>query len=233
MSKKASTSEIAGMFDSIAGRYDFLNHFLSMGIDRGWRKRLVRLLRQQQPAHVLDVATGTGDLAIAIAKSGVPKVTGIDISAQMLAKGVQKVESRGLASTVNLTYGNSEEIAFPDQTFDAATVAFGVRNFERLSVGLAEMYRVLKPGGHIFVLEFSMPTNLVFRFLYRFYIFKILPLLGRCVSRSKNAYSYLPQSVDEFPKGDYFLKYLREVGFVKTYRIPLTFGIAELYVGER
>lgn len=221
------------MFDSIAPRYDFLNHFLSLGIDKRWRKRLVKRLIKNNPKDVLDVATGTGDLAIAIAKAGVPHVTGVDISEQMLVEGKRKVEQLKLSAKVSMSYGNSEQLGFADQSFDVVSVAFGVRNFEHLEVGLAEMHRVLRSGGQVFVLEFSMPANALVKAFYRFYFFKILPLIGRCVSKSKGAYSYLPHSVDAFPHGDRFLNKLKEVGFVKTYRLPLSFGIAELYIGTK
>lgn len=221
------------MFDSIAGKYDFLNHFFSLGIDKLWRKKLVRRLGEAKPVDVLDVATGTGDQAIAIVKAGIPKVTGVDISEQMLAIGRQKVTAKKLDDKITLTYGDSQNLQFPDSSFDAISVSFGVRNFEHLEKGLGEMYRVLRPGGQLFVLEFSMPKNAVVRGLYRFYFFKVMPLVGRMVSKDKSAYRYLPQSVDPFPKREDFLKTLDSLGFIDTYRIPLSFGIAEIYVGKR
>ena len=233
MAAKATTKEVAGMFDSIAGRYDFLNHFFSLGIDKLWRKKLVKRLLKTNPQVVLDVATGTGDQAIAMAKAGVPKVVGVDISEQMLAVGKQKVEAKQLSNKVALIYGDSENLQLEDCSFDAASVSFGVRNFEHLEKGLAEIYRTLRPGGQLFVLEFSMPKNLIIRGLYRFYFFKVMPFIGRLISKDKAAYTYLPNSVDPFPKREEFLKRLQSVGFVKTYRLSLSFGIAELYVGQR
>lgn len=221
------------MFDSIAGKYDFLNHFFSLGIDKLWRRRLVKRLTKAKPLDVLDVATGTGDQAIALAKAGVPKVIGVDISEQMLAVGKQKVAAKKLQDKITLEYGDSENLRFADASFDAVSVSFGVRNFEHLEKGLAELYRVLRPGGKLFVLEFSMPKNIIVRGLYRFYFFKVMPLVGRLVSKDKKAYHYLPQSVDPFPKRESFLKTLDSLGFINTYRISLSFGIAELYVGQR
>ena len=233
MASKATTEEVAGMFDSIAGKYDFLNHFFSLGIDKLWRRKLVKRLAKNKPVDVLDVATGTGDQAIAIVKAGIPKVIGIDISEQMLAEGRKKVAAKKLTDRITLKYGNCEELQFADSSFDAISVTFGVRNFEHLEKGLAEMYRVLRPGGRLFVLEFSMPKNLIIRWLYRFYFFKVMPFIGRLVSKDKKAYTYLPNSVDPFPKRESFLKSLHSLGFIDTYRISLSFGIAELYVGQR
>ena len=221
------------MFDSIAGKYDFLNHFFSLGIDKLWRKKLVKRLVKTMPVDVLDVATGTGDQAIAAAKAGVSNVIGIDISEQMLAEGRKKVVARKLADRITFEYGNCEDLQFADSSFDAVSVTFGVRNFEHLEKGLAEIYRVLRPGGQAFILEFSMPKNLIVRGLYRFYFFRVMPFIGRLISKDKHAYTYLPTSVDPFPKREFFLKSLHSLGFVNTYRISLSFGIAELYVGQR
>lgn len=233
MASKATTEEVAGMFDSIAGKYDFLNHFFSLGIDKLWRKKLVKRLVKTNPVDVLDVATGTGDQAIALVKAGVPKVIGVDISEQMLAEGRKKVTSKNFSDKITLVYGDSENLQFPDCSFDAVSVTFGVRNFEHLEKGLSEIYRVLRPGGQAFILEFSMPKNPVVKWLYRAYFFKIMPFIGRLVSKNKEAYTYLPQSVDPFPKRESFLKTLHSLGFISTYRISLSFGIAELYVGQR
>lgn len=233
VTSKASTNEVAGMFDSIAGKYDFLNHFFSLGIDKLWRRKLVKRLAKAKPADVLDVATGTGDQAIAIVKAGIPKVIGVDISEQMLAEGRKKIAAKQLTNKITLTYGNSEELQFTDNSFDAVSVTFGVRNFEHLEKGLSEIYRVLRPGGRVFILEFSMPKNVVIRWLYRFYFFKMMPFIGRLISKDKSAYTYLPKSVDPFPKRESFLKSLHSLGFINTYRVSLSFGIAELYVGQR
>ena len=232
-SSKATTKEVAGMFDSIAGKYDFLNHFFSLGIDKLWRRKLVRRLGKAKPIDVLDVATGTGDQAIAIVKAGIPNVIGVDISEQMLVEGRKKVAAKNLTDKITLAYGNCEELQFPDNSFDAISVSFGARNFENLEKGLAEMYRVLRPGGQVFILDFSMPKNMIVRSLYRFYFFRVMPFVGRLVSKDKTAYTYLPHSVDPFPKRESFLNTLQSLGFVNTYRISLSFGIAELYVGQR
>lgn len=225
--------QVAEMFNSIAPKYDFLNHTLSFGIDRYWRKKAIRLLAKCSPATILDVATGTGDFAIAALKSGAAKVTGIDISSEMVAVGVEKVRRLGLEDKISLSTGDSESIGFPDLTFDAATVAFGVRNFENLPRGIAELFRVLKPGGTLCVLEFSKPVNPVVRSMYRFYSWKLLPLVGRLVSGSRNAYTYLPESVEEFPDGENFMQFMRNAGFENVREYRMTFGVATIYMGRK
>jgi demethylmenaquinone methyltransferase/2-methoxy-6-polyprenyl-1,4-benzoquinol methylase len=219
------------MFNNIAHRYDFLNHFLSAGIDYSWRRRAVRLLGKSGPRTILDVATGTADLAIEAVKINPDRIVGIDIAEDMLAIGREKIEKKGLSSLITLETGDSEDLRFEDQTFDAAMVAFGVRNFEHLEKGLAEMHRVLNPGGMILVLEFSKPTNFPVKQLYSFYFRFILPTLGRMISGDKGAYTYLPDSVGAFPAGKEFLDILAKVGFRNGRHIPLTFGIASIYLG--
>ena len=222
------------MFNAIAGNYDFLNRVLSLGIDIGWRKKTVRSVARYQPRLVLDVATGTADLAMALAK-GCPgaQVEGADISAGMLDVGRQKVAQRGLANRVQLILGDGEMLPFEDNRFDAVTVAFGVRNFENLQAGLVDMLRVLKPGAPLAVLEFSQPTRQPFRAFYFFYFKHILPRIGKWVSRDSAAYTYLPASVEAFPYGQAFLDELSKAGYRKGYARPLTFGIATLYLAEK
>jgi demethylmenaquinone methyltransferase/2-methoxy-6-polyprenyl-1,4-benzoquinol methylase len=226
--------QVADMFNAIAGNYDFLNRVLSLGIDVGWRKKTVRSVARYQPRLVLDVATGTADLAMALAK-GCPgaQVEGADISAGMLDVGRQKVAQRGLANRVQLILGDGEMLPFEDNRFDAVTVAFGVRNFENLQAGLVDMLRVLKPGAPLAVLEFSQPTRQPFRAFYFFYFKHILPRIGKWVSRDSAAYTYLPASVEAFPYGQAFLDELAKAGYRKGYARPLTFGIATLYLAEK
>ena len=189
------------MFNNISHRYDFLNHFLSMGIDKGWRKKAIRLLGPLQPKLMLDVATGTGDFAIQALVLNPQKVIGVDISEGMLDVGRKKLRERNLNEKVELLKGDSENLQFEENKFDAVTVGFGVRNFENLEKGLAEIRRVLKPGGVLVVLEFSRPKTFPFRQLYNFYFKAILPKLGRLISKDKSAYTYLPESVEAFPDG--------------------------------
>lgn len=229
-SKKEQVEE---MFDSIAHRYDFLNRFLSMGIDRGWRKKAIQSLKPIHPKLILDVATGTGDLAIAALKLNPDKVIGVDISEQMMEFGREKLSKLKLNDKIELRKGDSEHLRFEDNIFDAITVAFGVRNFENLQKGIDEMYRVLKPGGRIAVLEFSKPKSFPFKQTYNFYFSNVLPLWGRMLSNSKNAYTYLPESVKHFPEGKDFTIYLERAGFTQTNIQPLTFGICSLYTAVK
>ena len=222
------------MFDKIAWRYDFLNHFCSLNIDKIWRHKTVNELRGKPLDHVLDVATGTADLAIVIQKRLQPgQLTGVDISEGMLAIGRRKIEKKGLKQQINLQYGDSEALPFNNHTFDAVTVAFGVRNFERLEKGLGEMFRVLKNNGKLVVLEFSIPGNRVFRRIFHFYFFRILPFVGRIVSKDAQAYSYLPNSVQSFPYGAKFKEKMEYCGFENIKIRPLTFGIASIYTGTK
>jgi len=225
--------KIAGMFNDISGKYDLLNHLLSMGIDRRWRKRLIRRLQQVDPARVLDVATGTGDLAIAAARKTDARITAADISVGMMAKGKAKVDAAGLAQRIVFAEAAAEALPFADQSFDAVMVAFGVRNFADLQQGLNEFHRVTKPGGKVFVLEFSMPANHLLGALYRFYFRNILPRIGRLVSGHPEAYAYLPDSVKQFPYGEAFLAHLARAGFDQCTATPLSGGIASLYEASR
>lgn len=226
-------SQVAKMFDNISGRYDFLNHFLSLGIDIQWRKKAVKLLKKQNPTTVLDVATGTGDFAIAALKANPESITGIDISNGMLEVGRKKIKKKGLDDKITLLNGDSENLPFEDNKFDAIIVAFGVRNFENLEVGLKEMKRVLKPKGKVYVLEFSTPTSFPFKQLYNFYFRYILPVIGKRISKDSSAYTYLPESVKAFPDGKKFLGVLDSLGYKSPTWKPLTLGICSIYTAEK
>jgi len=224
--------QVSNMFNNIARYYDFLNHFLSLGIDKLWRKRVIKELKKSNPRHLLDVATGTADVAITVAKKmDVKKVVGLDIAIEMLEIGRKKVSKQNLDSIVELISGDAENLPFEDNTFDAITVAFGVRNFEHLDKGLAEMRRVLKPQGKLVVLEFSKPTLFPFKQLFNFYFSTILPFVGRITSKDPKAYRYLYESVQAFPDGKVFLSRLNTVGYQDIKQIPLTFGISSIYIG--
>lgn len=225
--------QVARMFNNISGNYDFLNHFLSLGIDRGWRKKAIRLLRPLNPKVMLDVATGTGDFAIQALDLNPDKVIGVDISDGMLGVGRKKLADRQLASKIELLNGDSENLQFEGNKFDAVTVGFGVRNFENLEKGLAEILRVMKPGAMLVILEFSKPKAFPFKQGYNFYFKSILPKLGRLVSKDKSAYTYLPESVDAFPDGKDFENILQKVGFKNTTCEPLTFGISSVYTARK
>jgi demethylmenaquinone methyltransferase/2-methoxy-6-polyprenyl-1,4-benzoquinol methylase len=224
---------VRSLFDSIASRYDLLNHLLSGGVDFYWRRRAIGHLREIAPRRILDVATGTGDFALATLPLKPAQVVGVDIAENMLAVGRKKVAARGLGSLVTLATGEAEHLAFDDGSFDAAIVAFGARNFEDLGKGLSEMRRVLRPGGKIVVLEFSRPASFPFKQLYLFYFRRILPFVGRVLSKSPEAYTYLPDTVMRFPEGGAFLGILSSVGFSSLATERLTFGIASIYTGIR
>jgi len=223
-SKKVQIEE---MFDDISKRYDFLNHFLSMGIDRGWRKKVIKEIKAVPHHAILDIATGTGD--VAIAASGLDtQITGLDLSEKMLDVAREKVSKRGI-NNIELIKGDSENLPYDDATFDVVTVSFGVRNFEDLRKGLSEMQRVLKPGGKLIILEFSYPSKFPVKQLYHFYNSTLLPFFGKVISGSSTAYTYLPESVKAFPEGQNFLDLLESSGFEKTGQKRLTFGISSLY----
>lgn len=230
-SEAGKKQQVAEMFNKISKKYDFLNHFLSLGIDIYWRRRAISLLKQDNPKLILDIATGTGDFAIEALKLNPEQVIGIDISEGMLQVGREKIMKTGHDNVIELKLGDSEKLRFEDNKFDSVIVAFGVRNFEELEVGLENMYRVLKPGGKTVILEFSRPHMFPFKQLYDFYFRLILPKIGRIVSGDNSAYKYLPESVLEFPHGDKFLKILENVGFKNNKCIPLTFGITSIYIG--
>ncbi|MBO6576439.1 MAG: bifunctional demethylmenaquinone methyltransferase/2-methoxy-6-polyprenyl-1,4-benzoquinol methylase UbiE [Rhodothermales bacterium] len=224
-------SDVAAMFDTIAPRYDLLNRVLSMGIDRGWRKRVVQAVKDVAPSRVLDVATGTGDLAIECVRAGVPQVTGVDIAEEMLVYGREKLNSPDLKGRVTLRYGDAENLPFESDEFDAAMVAFGVRNFEDLDAGLRDMARVLKPGGKLVVLEFSHPTAFPIKQAYGLYSKHILPRVGGWLSGDSGAYRYLPDSIAVFPDGEDFLARMRNAGYRDVAQRRMTFGIASMYTG--
>jgi demethylmenaquinone methyltransferase/2-methoxy-6-polyprenyl-1,4-benzoquinol methylase len=225
--------QVARMFDNISDNYDFLNHFLSLGIDKGWRKKAIRLLKPYSPKTILDVATGTGDFAIQALDLKPDKVVGVDISEGMLEVGRKKMTSRRLNNVIEMKNGDSENLPFQDNNFDAVTVGFGVRNFENLEKGLAEIFRVMKPGALLVILEFSRPTSFPFKQVYNLYFKSILPKIGRWVSRDKAAYTYLPESVEAFPDGNDFMKILNETGFKNTTCKSLTFGISSIYTAQK
>lgn len=224
---------VRSLFDSIAYRYDLLNHLLSGGIDFYWRRKAVEHLQDIHPQRVLDVATGTADFAIAALRLRPEEIIGVDIAEKMLEIGREKLKRRGLDTIIQLRSGEAEHLTFETGSFDATIVAFGARNFENLDKGLSEMHRVLRRGGRILVLEFSKPRHFPLRQLYFFYFRNVLPFIGRLVSKSDVAYSYLPDTVMEFPDGGAFVSVLREVGFNNLNEERLTFGIATIYVGTK
>jgi demethylmenaquinone methyltransferase/2-methoxy-6-polyprenyl-1,4-benzoquinol methylase len=230
---KSKKEEVEEMFDNIAHRYDFLNRLLSLGIDRSWRKKAVKFIGEIKPKIVLDVATGTGDFAFETLSIAPEKVIGYDISEGMLSYGRQKAAATGTAHIVEFVKGDSEKINFEDNKFDAITVGFGVRNFEYLEEGLAEIFRVLKPGGRLAILEVSLPTNAFVRFFYDLYFSYVLPLVGRIFSRDVRAYTYLPESVKAFPQGNAFVQILQNAGFAHVHWKPLTLGTCALYTAEK
>ncbi|MBI1767327.1 MAG: bifunctional demethylmenaquinone methyltransferase/2-methoxy-6-polyprenyl-1,4-benzoquinol methylase UbiE [Bacteroidetes bacterium] len=226
-------AQVARMFDSISGNYDFLNHFLSLGIDIRWRKKAISLLQDEKPKMILDVATGTGDFAIEALKLNPEKIIGVDISEGMLEIGRKKMKANGHESIIELRSGDSESLPFEENKFDAVIVAFGVRNFENLEKGLAEILRVLKPNGRAVVLEFSKPASFPMKQLYSFYFNSILPKIGKVVSHDSSAYTYLPESVQAFPDGRDFLSVLSKLGYKNATCQPLTFGISSLYTATK
>lgn len=227
--------EVAEMFNNIAHSYDFLNHFFSLGIDVIWRKKAIRILKKENPKLVLDVATGTADFAMEAVRMnlGAEKIIGVDISEGMLEVGRKKIQEKKLSSIIELQLGDSENLPFESNTFDGYTVAFGVRNFENLEKGLTEMYRVLKPGALGVVLEFSKPKKFPMKQLFGFYFKRVMPTLGRMVSKDHRAYTYLPESVQAFPDGEDFLSVMKKAGYKETKCIPLTGGIASIYLGRK
>jgi demethylmenaquinone methyltransferase/2-methoxy-6-polyprenyl-1,4-benzoquinol methylase len=221
--------QVTQMFDNIAKSYDFLNHSLSLGMDNVWRKIAIKKLTNN-PATILDIATGTADFAISASKNTKAQITGIDISQGMLDVGNKKIVKKGLSDRIHLQHADSENLPFDDNSFDALTAGFGVRNFEDLNKGLCEMNRTLKSGGIVTILEPSEPTRFPLKQFYNLYFHYILPFVGGIISKDKNAYAYLPNSVIAFPSGEYFLAELEKAGFKNCEHVPLTFGIVSLYV---
>ncbi len=230
-SEESKKAQVALMFNNISRRYDLLNRVLSLGIDVQWRKKAVAILKAHRPETVLDVATGTADFAIAAVKAGPKKITGVDISEQMLAVGREKITKLKLNDTIELLSGDSENLAFQDNYFDAVIVSFGVRNFENLEKGMSEIRRVMKPGALLIVLEFSKPNGFFFKHLYNFYFRFILPSIGKLISKDTSAYRYLPDSVNAFPYGKAFTSILDKTGFKNTQCKELTFGVSSIYTG--
>lgn len=230
----AKKEQVADMFDNISGTYDFLNHFLSLGIDVLWRKKAIRSLKKHQPRYMLDVATGTGDFALeAIRQLNPDKIIGVDISAGMLEIAKEKINKKGLADKFEVQIGDSEGLPFEDESFDAVTAAFGVRNFENLEKGLADICRVTKKGGQVVILEFSNPRKFPIKQLYNFYFRRITPTIGRIFSKDHRAYEYLPESVAHFPDGEDFTNILRRVGFREAIARPQFFGVCTIYMATK
>lgn len=230
LSKK---EQVTKMFDTISGDYDGLNRVISFGIDIKWRKTVVKLIKKNNPKAILDIATGTGDLAIAMADTNAEKIIGLDISSGMLEIGKEKIQKKGLSSKIEMVLGDSERMPFEDDTFDAITVAFGVRNFENLNNGLKEILRILKPGGTFIILETSIPTKFPFKQGYKFYTSNILPLIGRAFSKDRSAYKYLCESASVFPYGEALNNILREIGFINVEDFPQTLGVATIYKSSK
>lgn len=229
----APKNDIRAMFNAISPRYDFLNHFLSFGTDRRWRKKLIKIVSEKHPRRILDVATGTGDVAIALAATKAEKIIGIDIAENMLDIARKKIASRYLVDVISMEKSDAENIPFSDDDFDIVTVAFGVRNFENLLKGLMEMRRVLKPGGILVILEFSHPGKFPVKQFYTLYSRFLIPFFGRIISGNHQAYRYLPESVSKFPSGKDFIGILQEAGLKNNTLISLSSGISTIYIGEK
>ncbi len=232
-SKLGKKEQVTKMFDTISEDYDGLNRVISFGIDVSWRKKVVALVGEKKPESILDIATGTGDLAIQLAETKATKIVGLDISSGMLNVGKQKITKKGLDQTIEMVLGDSENMPFEDNTFDAITVAFGIRNFETLNKGLAEIYRVLKPNGIFVILETSVPTKTPFKQGYNFYTKYVLPKIGRLFSKDKNAYKYLSESASVFPYGEKLNNILRKIGFINVTDLPQTLGVATIYTASK
>ena len=232
-SELGKKEQVAQMFDNISENYDGLNRVISLGIDVSWRKKVVKLVSEVNPKKILDIATGTGDLVLMMAELNPDKIVGLDISPGMLEVGKQKVNKANLSDKIEMVVGDSENIPFEDNTFDAITVSFGVRNFENLDKGLTEIYRVLRPGGKFVVLETSNPTKFPFKQGYKFYTNFILPVIGKLFSKDKVAYSYLSESANSFPFGEAFNNILTKNGFKNANSLPVTFGVASIYTSTK
>ncbi|MGI9550305.1 MAG: bifunctional demethylmenaquinone methyltransferase/2-methoxy-6-polyprenyl-1,4-benzoquinol methylase UbiE [Aurantibacter sp.] len=232
-SELGKKEQVTQMFDTISKNYDGLNRVISFGIDIKWRKRVVAILKKRKPKNILDIASGTGDLAINLVKTGAEKIVGLDLSPGMLEVGKQKVAERNLGDTIEMVLGDSENLPFAENSFDAITVAFGVRNFETLEKGLEEILRVLKPEGTFVVLETSVPTKFPYKQGYRFYTKYMLPTIGRLFSGDASAYAYLSESASIFPHGETFNNILRKTGFIGVENRPQTFGVASIYVATK
>ncbi|MEO1010554.1 MAG: bifunctional demethylmenaquinone methyltransferase/2-methoxy-6-polyprenyl-1,4-benzoquinol methylase UbiE [Bacteroidota bacterium] len=232
-SSSGKKEQVTQMFDTISGNYDGLNRVISLGLDVRWRKQVVRILKKKKPLRILDIATGTGDLAINLVDTGAQKIIGLDISNGMLSIGRKKVETKNLSDTIEMILGDSENLPFPNNSFDAVTVAFGVRNFENLEIGLSEIHRVLRPLGTFVVLETAVPSKFPYRQGYHLYTQYILPFIGKLFSKDKSAYTYLSESASHFPHGENFNNILRKTGFIDVVDRPRTFGVASIYVATK
>lgn len=233
-SSASKKEQVEQMFDTISGNYDGLNRVISLGIDLKWRKRVVRFIKEKQPQSILDIATGTGDLAIQFAeKISAEKIVGLDLSEGMLSMAHKKVANTDLAKKVTFIKGDSENLPFEDGSFDAITVSFGIRNFETLEKGLSEIFRVLAPGGRFVILETSIPTRFPFKQGYHFYSRGILPIIGKLFSKDKVAYAYLSESASVFPFGEELNNILRKIGFIEVQNKPQTFGVATIYIASK
>lgn len=225
--------QVAQMFDNISGGYDGLNRVISFGIDVKWRKNVLRLVSEKKPKSILDIATGTGDLAILMAETGASKITGIDISEGMMEVGRKKVAAKNLSDKIELVYADSENLPFESDSFDAITVGFGIRNFEHLEKGLSEILRVLKPGGIFVILETSVPEKFPHKQGYTIYTKYIMPLIGKLFSKDDSAYGYLSASASVFPYGEKLNNILRKIGFIDVVSRPQTFGVATIYSASK
>lgn len=230
---RGKKEQVTTMFDAISENYDGLNRVISFGIDVKWRRKVVKILKNKNPQTILDIATGTGDLAINLVDTGADKIIGLDISKGMLAVGKKKISEKKLDSTIEMVVGDSENLQFEDSSFDAVTVAFGVRNFEDLQKGLHEIRRVLKTGGTLVVLETSVPTKSPYKQGYKFYSKYILPAIGKIFSKDRSAYTYLSESAAVFPHGEDFNNILKKIGFIAMENKPQTFGVASIYVATK
>ncbi len=226
-------NQVAQMFDNIAFRYDFLNSLLSLGIHKGWRKKCIKLIAKKNPQYILDVATGTADFAIEALKLKPIKIVGVDISEGMMKFGRVKIEKLKAQSKITLHYGDAETCDLADNSIDAITVGFGVRNFENLEKGLINMNRILKPGGQICILEFSTPRKFPFKQFYKFYFKFVTPTLGKIFSKDARAYTYLPESIKVFPDNEHFVSILKNCGYVNANFESLNFGLAAIYLAEK
>lgn len=232
-SELGKKEQVAQMFDTISGKYDGLNRVISFGIDIEWRKKVLKMVADTKPDTILDIATGTGDLAILMSNTSAKEIIGADISAGMLEVGRKKIAERKLDNKIQMVLGDSENLPFEDNHFDAITVAFGVRNFETLEKGLSEILRVLKPGGIFVILETSVPTKFPFKQGYRFYSKYILPTIGKLFSKDKSAYVYLSESASVFPHGEALNNILRKIGFIEVKNMPQTLGVATIYSASK
>lgn len=225
--------QVAKMFDTISSKYDNLNRVISFGIDVKWRKKILKMVAQKNPTNILDIATGTGDLAILLANTNAEKIIGLDISAGMLEVGKEKIAHKNLSYKIEMVLGDSEKIPFEDNSFDAITVAFGIRNFENLELGLSEILRTLKPNGIFIILETSIPDKFPYKQGYKFYTKNILPIIGKLFSKDKVAYQYLSDSASIFPYGEKLNNILQKIGFIDVKHLPQTFGVATIYSASK